>query len=69
MNKDQFKGRVNVAHGKVKEIFGKLVGNMTLQVQGKMQKNMGKMQTIYGDFNDDVKHSINNAKVQGWAPA
>jgi uncharacterized protein YjbJ (UPF0337 family) len=58
MNKDQFKGRVNVAHGNVKEIFGKLVDNMSLQVQGKMQKSLGKMQTIYGNFNEDIKYCI-----------
>ena len=36
MNKDQVKGRVKEATGKVKEITGKVVGNESLEAEGKI---------------------------------
>ena len=41
INKDQVKGRVNEAEGKVKEVAGQLVGNETLEQKGKVQKILG----------------------------
>ena len=36
MNKDQMKGRLKQAEGKVKEVAGKVVGNERLQTEGKI---------------------------------
>ena len=56
-NKDQVKGRVKEAQGKIKETAGALVGNDRLEVKGKVQKNLGKAQAAYGDANHDLKDS------------
>ena len=41
MNKDQVKGLVEEATGKVKEVTGKVVGNKDLEVEGKVQNTGG----------------------------
>ena len=58
INKDQVKGRVNEAEGKIKEVAGKLVGNENLEAKGKVQKNLGKAQARYGDVKKDVKDIV-----------
>ncbi len=58
MNKDQVKGRINEAAGKVKEVAGKAVGNETAEAKGNLQKNAGKVQAGYGDAKEDVKDQI-----------
>ncbi len=55
MNKDQMKGRLKQAEGKVKEVAGKVVGNERLQTEGKIEKAVGKAQTSYGDLKDAVE--------------
>jgi uncharacterized protein YjbJ (UPF0337 family) len=61
INKDQIKGRVNEAKGKVKEVAGSLVGNETVEAKGKVQKNLGKAQAKYGDIKHDVKDATKRA--------
>ncbi len=56
-NKDQVKGRVKEAEGKIKETAGALVGNDRLEIKGKIQKNLGKAQATYGDAKHDLKDS------------
>ena len=58
MNKDQVKGRVNEAEGKIKEVAGKLVGNENLEAKGKVQKELGKAQARFGDVKKDVKDIV-----------
>ena len=58
INKDQVKGRVTEAKGKVKEIAGKLVGNEKLEAKGKIQGVAGKAQAAFGDIKKDLKDSI-----------
>ena len=55
INKDQIKGRIKEAEGKVKEVAGKLVGNEDLEAKGKVQKNLGEAQAKFGDVKKDVK--------------
>jgi len=55
INKDQIKGRVEEAKGKIKEVSGALVGNERMEDKGKVQKNLGKTQAKYGDIKHDVK--------------
>jgi uncharacterized protein YjbJ (UPF0337 family) len=55
MNKDQTKGRIEEAKGKVKEVTGNLVGNDELELKGKIQKSGGKVQAAYGDLKEDIK--------------
>lgn len=55
MNKDQVKGRVTEAEGKVKEVTGKVVGNKTLEQKGKLEKVVGEIQADHGDRKNDLK--------------
>ena len=57
MNKEQVKGRVEEAKGKVKEVAGHLVGNKELEEKGNIQKNVGKARAGVGDLADDIKNS------------
>ena len=58
MNKDQVKGRVETAKGKVKEVAGKISGDKDLEAKGKAQKVGGKIQSGYGDVKKDIKDSL-----------
>ena len=58
MNKDQVKGRVEEAKGKVKEVTGRTVGNQDLEDRGTVQKVGGSVQKNYGDLKEDVKDSL-----------
>ena len=62
MNKDQAKGHLEQAKGKVKEVAGKLVGNDELELKGKIQKTGGKAQAAYGDVKEDIKDAVNKGK-------
>lgn len=55
MNKDQVKGHVKEAEGKVKEVTGKVVGNKTLEQKGNLEKAVGEVQADYGDRKNDLK--------------
>lgn len=55
INKDQIKGRIKEAEGKVKEVAGKLVGNEDLEAKGRVQKDLGEAQAKFGDVKRDVK--------------
>ena len=54
-NKDQVRGRVKQAEGKVKELAGKLVGNESLEAKGKIEKILGRAQAKFGDVKQDIK--------------
>ncbi|HSO81343.1 CsbD family protein [Thiocapsa sp.] len=58
MNKDQVKGRYEEAKGKVKEVAGNVTGDTELEVEGNVQKNLGKVQAGVGDLKEDIKKSI-----------
>ena len=49
MNKDQIKGRIEKAIGRVKEAAGNIFGNKTLERKGKIGKAHGSVQAGYGD--------------------
>ena len=55
MNKDQVKGRVEEAKGKVKEVAGSTVGNPDLEDRGTIEKVGGKIQKTFGDVKEQVK--------------
>lgn len=58
MNKHQVKGRVDEAKGKVKEVVGHVVGNEDLELEGHVQKNVGKIEAGLGDIKEDIKGDI-----------
>ena len=53
MNKDQIKGRVE--EGKVKEVTGKILDDDDMELEGNVQKNVGKVQAGFGDLKEDIK--------------
>jgi len=57
MNKDQVKGRVREAKGKVKEIAGKAVGNRRVEAEGDAEQLAGKVQKSYGDVKNEARKS------------
>ena len=58
INKAQVNGRTEVATGKVKEVIGKIVGNKDLEVEGTIQKNVGKIEATLGDAKESIKNSL-----------
>ena len=48
MNEDQLKGRWNELKGKVKERWGRLTDDELVQINGKKEQLLGKIQTKYG---------------------
>lgn len=54
MNRDQVEGSLEKAKGKVKETAGKLVGNESLEAEGKVDQVSGAVQKKVGD----VKQAI-----------
>lgn len=58
MNKDQVKGRLKEAKGKVKEVTGKIIGNKSLEQEGKIQKLTGDVQADFGDLKNDLKKGL-----------
>ena len=55
MNKDQVKGRLTEATGKLKEMVGKVVGNRTSRLTGKAEQIVGKTQASFGDAKERFK--------------
>jgi uncharacterized protein YjbJ (UPF0337 family) len=58
MNKDQAKGYIEEAKGKVKELAGKAVGNKELELKGKVQKISGKAEVGLGNIKAGMKKPI-----------
>ena len=55
MNKDQVKGSVKEAAGKVQKSVGEFVGNPTQQAKGAAKELQGKAQQVLGDATELVK--------------
>jgi uncharacterized protein YjbJ (UPF0337 family) len=58
MNKDQAKGAVKDAAGKVQEKTGKAIGSPDQEAKGRVRQVEGKAQKAYGD----VKAALRNSK-------
>ena len=58
MDKDQIKGRLKEAQGKVKEVFGKILDDKKMEVERILQKKAGRTQAGLGGFNDKIKRQI-----------
>jgi uncharacterized protein YjbJ (UPF0337 family) len=55
MDKDQVKGEMHKAKGKVKEVTGRTIGNDEMERDGKIEHAKGTVQKAYGDLKSDVK--------------
>ena len=58
MNKDQVKGRIEEATGKLKEAAGKAVGNERLEGEGLAEQTSGEVKSALGDARQDVKDAV-----------
>lgn len=58
MDKDRIQGSVEQAKGKVKEVAGKITGDVKLETEGKTQQVAGKIQNAVGGFKDAVKEAV-----------
>jgi uncharacterized protein YjbJ (UPF0337 family) len=56
MNKDQVKGSVKEAAGKVQKNTGKAIGSTEQQAKGMAREAEGKMQKSLGDAKEDLKN-------------
>jgi uncharacterized protein YjbJ (UPF0337 family) len=55
MDKNRIVGAAKQAKGKVKEAFGKLMGDVKLQTDGKVDEVEGKVQSAIGGLKDSIK--------------
>lgn len=55
MNRDQVKGRVKEAVGKVQQKTGKATGNITMQAKGLAKSVAGKVQKNIGDAQNEAE--------------
>ncbi|MHB8211553.1 MAG: CsbD family protein [Acidithiobacillus sp.] len=55
MNKDQIKGRMKTSTGAAKEVAGKILGDSQQESKWNLEKNLGKAQSVYGDFKEKMK--------------
>lgn len=58
MNKDQVKGRVKEAAGKIKEETGDALDNKRMENEGRADKVKGQAQGGYGDAKEKTKDQI-----------
>lgn len=58
MNKDQAKGRIKEAKGKAKKVTGKVIGDKSMETEGKVDEALGKVQRGYGDLKDDLEDEL-----------
>ncbi|TCP07568.1 CsbD family protein [Caldimonas thermodepolymerans] len=57
MNRDQIKGRITQAKGKVKEVAG-ATGDDRLEAKGRVQKTAGDLRGDFGDAKERVKDAF-----------
>jgi uncharacterized protein YjbJ (UPF0337 family) len=55
MDKNQVKGQMHKAKGKVKEVTGRIIGNDKMEREGKLEHAKGTVRKGYGDVKSDVK--------------
>ncbi|HVD76288.1 MAG TPA: CsbD family protein [Vicinamibacteria bacterium] len=60
--KEQMKGAGQQAKGKVKETTGRAVGNPRLEVEGNLEKNLGKVRQAVARPMEAVKGAAQEAK-------
>ncbi|VWC82055.1 CsbD-like protein [Burkholderia contaminans] len=49
MNRDQVRGRIAEAKGRLKEMVGRILGNRSTRMQGTVEQVVGKTQASFGD--------------------
>lgn len=57
MDKDRIKGTAKTAKGSIKEGVGKATGDTALEVEGKIDKAEGSLQSAFGKAKDALRKS------------
>lgn len=55
MNKNQITGRFEETKGKVKQAAGVLLDDKDMELEGVVQKDVGKLQAGFGDLKEEIK--------------
>jgi uncharacterized protein YjbJ (UPF0337 family) len=58
MDKEHVKGAAKQAEGTIKEAAGKLTGDKSLEMKGKMDKAEGKVRDKAGDVKDEIRKKL-----------
>ncbi|MDD1627432.1 MAG: CsbD family protein [Methylococcaceae bacterium] len=60
MNKDKIEGHIEEVKGKVKEATGVILDDDKMELEGNIQKNIGKAKAGLGDLKEVVKKAIDD---------
>ncbi|AWV05269.1 CsbD family protein [Burkholderia sp. JP2-270] len=55
MNRDQVRGRIAEAKGKLTEMIGRVIGNRSTRMRGKVEQVVGKTQASFGDAKEQFR--------------
>jgi len=58
MDKEHVKGAAKQAEGTIKEAAGKLTGDKSLEMKGKMDKAEGKVRDKAGDVKEEIRKKL-----------
>lgn len=62
MNFDRIQGNLKQIKGKVKEQWGKLIGDQFVVFDGKRDQVEGKIQVTYGVYKDEARKQLSSWK-------
>ena len=65
MDRNRIEGKGREIKGEVKDTIGKVTGSTQQQVEGKLDKGMGKAQNAYGRAKDAVKDELDRHDRHG----
>ena len=60
MNSDQYEGKYKEIRGDVKKMWGKLTDDEIKQLDGDMDKFIGKVQAKYGESKSQIRNKMND---------
>ena len=60
MDEDRIKGSAKQAKGAIKEVAGKLTGDVKTQAEGKAEKTAGKVQNAVGGAKDSIRNALDD---------
>jgi len=58
MNKNQAKGRIQETKGKVKQIAVRILDDEDMELEGRVRKNVGKVQSGFGNLKENLKKVV-----------
>jgi uncharacterized protein YjbJ (UPF0337 family) len=65
MDPNRIEGMGKQIKGEAKEVIGKVTGDTGQQIEGKVDKGIGKAQDAYGRAKDEVKDKLKDSQHPG----